>query len=83
MQVPYIYEDRISQDDFINVLEKALNISKKAYKKMSIQGRKHVEENYNFQNYKNKWVEIIDNLCEKHGSWSTKNYKTWHLMEVA
>ena len=50
---------------------------------MSIQGRKHVEENYNFQNYKNRWVEIIDNLCEKHGSWSTKNYKTWHLMEVA
>ena len=39
LQVPYIYEDRINQQDFHNTLKKALNISDKAYKKMSIQGR--------------------------------------------
>jgi len=83
LQVPYIYEDRISQDDFNDVLGKALKISKKAYKKMSVQGRKHVEDNYNFENYKKQWVKVIDDLCEKHGSWKTKSYKSWHLLEVA
>ena len=84
LQVPYIYEDRISQEDFNNALKKALNISNKAYKKMAIQGREHVKNNYNFENYKNRWVEIMDETLEKNGSWETrKNYKRWHLMEVA
>ena len=84
LQVPYIYEDRISQDDFNNVLEKALNISDKAYKKMSIQGRDHVDKNYNFENYKERWIEIMDDLIERHGSWETRKiYNRWHFMEVA
>ena len=84
LQVPYIYEDRISKEDFINALKKALNLSEKAYKKMSIQGREHVKNNYNFENYKNRWIEIMDQVIEDHGSWeSRKKYRTWHLMEVA
>jgi glycosyltransferase involved in cell wall biosynthesis len=82
--VPYIYEDRISKEDFINALKKALNLSDKAYKKMSIQGREHVKNNYNFENYKNRWIEIMDQVIEDHGSWENrKKYRTWHLMEVA
>jgi glycosyltransferase involved in cell wall biosynthesis len=84
LQVPYIYEDRISKEDFINALKKALNLSDKAYKKMSIQGREHVKNNYNFENYKNRWIEIMDQVIEDHGSWENrKKYRTWHLMEVA
>jgi len=82
--VPYIYEDRISQDDFNKVMTKALKASPKAYKKMSVEGRKHVLENYNFENYERRWVEIMDEIVEKHGSWETrKGYKRWHLLEVA
>ena len=84
LQVPYIYEDRISKEDFISTLKKALNLSPKAYKNLSKKGLKHVEENYNFQTYKKRWIEIMDNLIEEHGSWSErKNYTRWHLMEVA
>jgi len=82
--VPYIYEDRINQKDFINVLKKALNTSPKAYKKMSDGGRKHVIENYNFEDYEKNWIRIMDEIIEKHGSWETRRgYKRWHLMEVA
>ena len=84
LQVPYIYEDRISQKDFNDVLKKAVNISPKAYKKMSIQGREHIKTNYSFEKFKQNWIECIDSVIEKNGSWENrKNYDRWHLMEVA
>jgi len=84
LQVPYIYEDRISQRDFEKAMDWALNLNPKTYKKMSNQGRAHVNKNYNFENYEKNWVKIMDEIVEKHGSWDTrKGYKCWHLMEVA
>ena len=84
LDVPYIYEDRIDQRDFNAALKKALKINPKTYKKMSIQGRKHVADNYNFEKFEKKWIETMDNIVEKHGSWDTRQeHKRWHLMEVA
>jgi len=84
LQVPYIYEDRIAQKDFHNTLKKALNLSDKAYRKMSIQGRQHVLENYNFDNFGKQWVELIDSIIEKYGSWNNRTgYNRWQLWEVA
>jgi len=84
LQVPYIYEDRITQKAFTNTLKKALNIAPKTYKKMSIQGREHVRANYNFDDYEKNWVKIMDDVVETYGSWNErKQYKRWHLLEVA
>ena len=74
----------MNQQEFTEVLKKALKASPKAYKKMSIQGMAHVRENYDFDNFKQRWVELMDRVIAEHGSWETrKGYKTWHLMEVA
>ena len=84
LTVPYIYEDRISKEDFMKTLKKAMKASAKNYKKMSSQGINHVRENYNFDDYEKNWIKTIDEIIEKHGSWENrKGYKTWHLMEVA
>jgi glycosyltransferase involved in cell wall biosynthesis len=84
LQVPYIYEDRIGQKDFNKAMKAALNTNPKTYKKLSIQGRKHIANNYNFEKYERSWVELMDSIVEKHGSWETRqNYKRWHLLEVA
>lgn len=84
LNVPYIYEDRICKEDFHRALDSALNMSDKKYKKMSVKGRVHVSENYNFEKYEKRWVEIMNEIVEKHGSWDTReNYKRWHMMEVA
>ena len=84
LNVPYIYEDRICKEDFHRALDSALNMSDKKYKKMSVQGRAHVSENYNFEKYEKRWVKIMDEIVEKHGSWETReNYKRWYMMEVA
>ena len=51
---------------------------------MSIQGLSHVKENYNFDIFEKRWVDTMDRIVDEHGSWETrKNYKTWHLLEVA
>lgn len=84
LTVPYIYEDRISKEDFHNVLDKALNLNKTKYKKLSDAGLKHVKNNYNFNNYEKQWIETMDQIVEKHGSWENRKiYKPWHLLEVA
>jgi len=84
LQVPYIYEDRISQKDFNIALKKTLSWSSKAYAKMSRLGIKHVKENYNFEQYEKRWIGLMDEIVEKHGSWDTRvGYKRWHLLEVA
>jgi glycosyltransferase involved in cell wall biosynthesis len=84
LEVPYIYEDRISQNDFNKMLDKALRINSKSYKKMSEGGVKHVNKNYNFEDYEKNWIKIMDEIIENHGSWDSRvGYKRWHLMEVA
>ena len=84
LNVPYIYEDRICKEDFHRALDSALNMSDKKYKKMSVQGRAHVSKNYNFEKYEKRWVELMNEIVEKHGSWETReNYKRWYMMEVA
>ena len=82
--MPYIYEDRISQEDFEKTMNKALRQSKAKYKKMSESGIKHVKENFSFEKYEKQWVNFMDKVVAESGSWETrKNYKRWHLMEVA
>ncbi len=84
LQVPYIYEDRISQEDFTKVLKKALNLSAPKYKKMSQMALNHVDKNYNFETFESSWVNLMDEIIEKHGSWENRaNHKRWYLMEVA
>jgi len=84
LEVPYIYEDRVSKTDVIRALKDATKITQKRYKKMSILGRQHVLKNYNFEDFEKRWVTVIDEIVEKYGSWEDRqDYKTWHLMEVA
>ena len=84
LQVPYIYEDRMSQKDFEKTLTSALNIRTKTYKKMVTLGKVHVKQNYSFDAFEKSWIEVMDRVVEEHGSWETrKNYKRWHLKEIA
>lgn len=83
LQVPYIYEDRISQKDFSDTLTKALEIRPKNYKNMVTLGRQHVKENYSFDRFESEWVKIMDRVHEKYGSWETrKNYVSWVVKEI-
>lgn len=81
--VPFIYEDRISKEDFIAALKKIYNMTNEQRKLLGIKGRQHVIENYNFDKFRKQWIDLIDSVVENHGSWSTrKGYKSWDIKEI-
>jgi glycosyltransferase involved in cell wall biosynthesis len=82
-EVPYIYEDRISKQDFIAALHKIYSMSEEEREEMGRKGMAHVEKNYNFANFEKEWVELMESVHEKYGSWENrKNFKNWHLVEI-
>jgi len=81
--VPYIYEDRLNNTDFVNALLKMYNITAKEREALGQAGREHVQKNYNFNSYTNEWVKIIDETIEKHGSWDKRKlYKPYTFTEI-
>ena len=83
-EVPFIYEDRIAKEDFLDAMLQFYNMTPAARAKLGKKGRAHVEKNYNFESYGDRWVKTIDQIYKESGSWSTrKNYKSWTLREVA
>jgi|TARA_R110000824_G_scaffold11540_2_gene50346 glycosyltransferase involved in cell wall biosynthesis len=83
-QVPYIYEDRISNDDFLSAMRQFTNMTAAERAALGAAGREHVLQNYSFESFKEKWVATMDDIVERHGSWQNrKNYTRWRLLEVA
>ena len=83
-EVPYIHEDRISKEDFKAALHKIYNMTAKERDELGAKGTAHVNENYNFEDFKNKWIELMDKVVEERGSWLTrKNYSPWGIKEIA
>ena len=81
--VPYIYEDRINKDEFIDTLLKFYNTSKEERQKMGSNGRQHVLSNYGFEQYAKMWVDTIKEVETKFGSWETrKEYCSWSFGEI-
>jgi glycosyltransferase involved in cell wall biosynthesis len=82
-QVPFIYEDRVSEEDVVDALVKMYEMSKEERDNLGKMGRQHVEKNYNFKDYQDGWVKIMDNIYEEHGSWSErKKYTSWSLTKL-
>jgi len=84
-QVPYIYEDRISKEDFIAALKKIYNLTAEERSEMGVKGMLHIQKNYNFENYKKNWVKLIDSIHEKYGSWENRKMRdrAWQLVEAS
>lgn len=81
--VPFIYEDRVSKEDFIGALKKLYNMTPDERRLLGEAGHKHVLDNYNYDQFCERWVKLMDDIVEKHGSWDTrKGYNSWSLNEL-
>ena len=81
--IPYIYEDRVAEDDVVNALKKLYNMSKEEREELGKKGRNHVMKNYNFEDFCNAWEKTLTTIHEEMGSWDTrKNYKAWELKKL-
>jgi glycosyltransferase involved in cell wall biosynthesis len=76
--VPYVMEDRLSKDDFLNAMTKLYKAGKEERAKLGKLGRKHVMKNYNFNDFNRSWVELMESIHQRHGSWKNrKNRQNW------
>jgi glycosyltransferase involved in cell wall biosynthesis len=83
-EVPYIYEDRINKEDFVNALVKITKMSREERSELGRKGRAHVEKNYSMRGYAEKWDQILSEAYEKYGSWENrKHYQSWECMEMS
>ena len=83
-EVPFIYEDRISKNDFLEAMHKVYNLSDHDRKELGAKGRDHVLSNYSLEIYRENWIKAFDLIEEKFGTWkSRKGYQSWKLLEVA
>ena len=81
--VPYIYEDRIDKAQFHSALTKIYSMGHAARREMGSQGRDHVMRNYNFIDFKSRWVDLMDSVTEA-GSHDTRTgYNGIRFKEVA
>ncbi len=80
--VPYIYEDRLDKDQFMGAFTKIYYMSAEARREMGMKGKEHVEKNYNFNDFKERWVNLVDSIIEENGSWANrKNYNGIYFLE--
>jgi glycosyltransferase involved in cell wall biosynthesis len=82
-EVPYIYEDRVSNKDVVDAMIKIHNMSREERKALGKKGLDHVKKNFSFEQYANGWDRILQEVHQKYGSWETRKlYKTWSLEEI-
>lgn len=70
--VPYIYEDRTDKQQFFSAMDKMYALGKEGRSKMGLAGREHVLKNYNFENFNQSWVDIMDDIYNNKGSWGNR-----------
>ena len=76
--VPYVYEDRISKEDFINALHDMYFKGNGGRAKIGQSAREYVVKNFNFEDFNKSWVDLMQTIYEKHGSWENrKGYQNW------
>ena len=81
--VPYIYEDRISKEDFLNALRNLYNMTKEHRTELGKKGRAHVLKNYGMPKYAGLWYTTLKDIHEEFGSWSSrKGYTSYTLEEM-
>ena len=82
-EVPYIYEDRISKEDFLQAIEKIYNMTPDERSELGARGREHVIKNYSFSKYCSTWYDTMKTVIETKGSWENrKGYKSWSMTEL-
>jgi glycosyltransferase involved in cell wall biosynthesis len=83
LQIPWIFEDRISKEDFIEAMEDMMNKSKEELDTLGKMGREHVMSEYSLEDYVKNWDNVLTSVHKECGSWDTRTgYKSWKFGEV-
>jgi len=79
-EVPYIYEDRISKEDFMEAMLEMYNMSPHQREKLGAAGRKWTQKRFNFEDFVQRWDELLTGIYQEKGSWETrKNHSSYEV----
>jgi|TARA_R110000751_G_scaffold275352_3_gene376220 glycosyltransferase involved in cell wall biosynthesis len=79
-QVPYIYEDRISKEDFLAAVTKLYDMTPEARHELGQEARKWSQDKFSFEKYVDSWDKLFTKINNEKGSW--ENRKGYALYEV-
>jgi glycosyltransferase involved in cell wall biosynthesis len=83
-EVPYIYEDRLNKEDFVNALVEFYDKTPEERAEMGRLGAEHVASNYNFETFLESWDKALTEVHEACGSWETRTgYVPYKFLEIA
>ena len=71
-EVPYIYEDRVSQQDVVDALVKMYEMSNDERSELGARGSAWAHEMFGFETFINRWDELFTKIYETKGSWDTR-----------
>jgi glycosyltransferase involved in cell wall biosynthesis len=81
--IPWIYEDRLSEEAVVGALLKMYNMTEEERRELGKKGREHVMKSYNYDNFAKQWDELFTYVYDELGSWENrKGYDSWTLKEV-
>ena len=79
-QVPYIYEDRLNKDDFLEGITKLYEMGNEERNKLSAAGRAWSQDMFGFEKFTKAWDELFTKIYNESGSWdSRKGYSPYEV----
>jgi len=78
--VPFIYEDRLNKDDFINALTELYEMTPEDRTELGLAGRAWTEEFFGFDKFIQTWDDLFTSIHEQKGSWEhRKGYNSYEV----
>jgi len=71
-QVPFIYEDRLSKEDFVDALTQIYEMTPEARRELGMEARTWSEERFGFDKFVQTWDDLFTSIYDKKGSWETR-----------
>ena len=70
--VPYIYEDRLSKEDFLEGLTKLYEMDDDKRKALGLEARKWSQDMFGFEKFAKTWDDLFTKIYNEKGSWKTR-----------
>jgi len=82
-QVPYIYEDRLNKEDFLEALVKLYEMSPAERTALGSAGREWTQKQFNFDDFVNRWDTLFTQVYNEKGSWEDRQgYRRYEIREL-
>jgi len=76
--VPYIYEDRLSEADVVNAMKEMFYKSQAERDELGRLGREYVLKQFNFETFLDRWDTLLTKIYDEKGSWENRaGYKSY------